>query len=186
MFSLRAKIRRKENVFITAQDAQGNAVSLFQWNGLGRLLAKHNIQTYIPYITGKYTEKLDVSNLITNAGLAALAARAYSDGVEAAFTYMAIGIGTTAAAVTDTALQSEITTNGGQRGALTGSRTTTDVTNDTTVFSKTWTFTGAFAVTEAGILNASSGGTLLARTVFGAINVTSGFILTLNWLVDND
>lgn len=187
MFALRAKVRRKENVFVEGVDADGNKYLFFQFNTLGMwVFRKFGIQIKIPFITGVETFKLNISNLITNAGLAGLAARAYSNSVEPAFGWMAIGTNATAAAVTDTALGAEITTLGGSRVALTGSRTTTDVANDTTVFSATWTFSGALAITEAGIFNASSAGVMLARTVFGTINTANGFILILNWLVDND
>jgi len=113
------------------------------------------------------------SNLVTSAGLAGLASRLNGSGGEAAFTYLAIGIGTGAAAAGNTALESEITTNGGQRAAATVSLTTTTVTNDTARLLHTWTFTGSFAVTETGALNAASTGTLLNRSVFTAVNVVS-------------
>lgn len=124
--------------------------------------------------------------MITNAGMAGVASRINGAGSENAFTYIAIGIGTNAAAATDTTLQSEITTNGGERAAATCTRVTTDVTNDTAQNVVTFNFTGTFAVTEAGVLNAASTGTLLCRQVFTAVNVASGDSLQITFKVDVD
>lgn len=121
---------------------------------------------------------LKTHNLITNAGHAAANGRMSNQGAYSPFVNIAIGTGTNAAAAADTTLQTEITTNGGQRGAATATQVTTSVTNDTTQLVKSFTFTGSFAVTEEGILdNATSGGTLLARQVFSPINVVSGDVL---------
>lgn len=122
-------------------------------------------------------------NLITNAGFAGAASRINGSGAEAAFTYIAIGTGSTAANVADTTLQSEISTGGGSRGAASASRVTTSVTNDTAQLALTFTFTSGFAVTESGVLNAASTGTLLCRQVFSAINVVSTDTLTITWKV---
>ena len=62
---------------------------------------------------------------------------------------------------------------------------TTTVTNDTAQVTKTFTVTGTFAVTEAGLLNASSAGTLLCRQVFSAVNVLNGDSLQITWKVQN-
>jgi hypothetical protein len=114
-------------------------------------------------------------NLITNVGHAAANGRMSNQGSYSPFVNLAIGIGTNAASASDTALQSEISTNGGARGAATATQVTTTVTNDTTQLVKTWNFTGSFAVTEEGILdNASSGGNLLARQVFSPVSVANG------------
>ena len=118
---------------------------------------------------------LKTHNLITNVGHAAANGRMSNQGAYSPFVNIAIGIGVAAASASDTTLGSEITTNGGQRGAATATQVTTSVTNDTTQLVKTFTFTGTFAGTEEGILdNATSGGSLLARQVFSAINVISG------------
>jgi hypothetical protein len=48
------------------------------------------------------------------------------------------------------------------------------VTNDTAQLDKTWSVSGTKAVTECGIFNDASAGTLLGRQVFTAVNVVSG------------
>lgn len=135
---------------------------------------------------GRLIEHREIHNLVVSAGAAGIASRINGSGAEAAFTFIAIGTGTTAAAAGDTTLQTEITTNGGARAACTTSRVTTDVTNDTAQCVLTYSFTGAFAVTESGYLNAASAGTLLSRQVFSAINVASGDSLQITWKIDVD
>ena len=83
------------------------------------------------------------------------------------FKYHELGLGTTAAAVGDTAL--ETTTS---IARATGSQTETD--HDTYKSVATTTCDATEAITEHGIFNASTAGTLWDRTVFSAINVVSG------------
>lgn len=182
-----AKIARNDNVEYVLKDKDGNVKPIFCLNFIGKFLKKRSYSVpNIPFLFGFWRKSLKLSNLVTNAGLAGEASRNNGSGAEAAFTYLAIGIGTTAANVADTTLESEITTNGGERGAGTASRVTTDVTNDTAQLILTFNFTGTFAVTESGVLNAASAGTLLARQVFAAINVISGDSLQVTWKFDMD
>lgn len=124
-----------------------------------------------------------VHNLITSAGKAGMASRLGGSGSEAAFTYLAVGTGTTAAAVTDTTLQTELSTAGLARASATASRVTTSVTNDTAQLLYSWSVSGTAAVTEAGILNAASVGVLLCRQVFSAVNVVNLDTLQLTYKV---
>jgi hypothetical protein len=128
----------------------------------------------IPFITGYKTDKAVYRNLIVSAGKAGAASRINGSGAEAAFTYLAVGTGTTAAAAGDTALETEITDSGLARASATASRVTTAVANDTAQLVYTWSVTGSKAITEEGILNAGASGTLLARQVFSAVNVVNG------------
>lgn len=112
--------------------------------------------------------------MITSAGKAGVASRINGSGSEAAFTYLELGTGTTAAAVGNTALETPITDSGLARAAATCTRTTTSVANDTAKLDYTWTASGSKAITECGAFNAASSGTLLARNVFSAVNVVSG------------
>ena len=171
----------EKNFKYILRDKNGNIKPLFQPNKLCLFLIKKGLLNpadqmikKIPFLFGNWQNEMVIANLITNAGKAGVASRINGAGSEAAFTYVGIGIGTTAANAADTALQSEITTAGGQRASATPTRTTTTVTNDTARNVVTFTFTGAFAVTEAGELNASSAGVLLNRQVFTAVNVASG------------
>lgn len=134
---------------------------------------KNNI--FIEHIRdGVVIDRLEVHNIIVNAGLPGLASRLGGIGGVAAFTYIAIGTGTTAAAVGNTALQTEITTGGGQRVSVTPTLVTTAVANDTLELANTFAFTSSFNVSEIGVLNAASSGTLLNRKVFTAFPVANG------------
>jgi hypothetical protein len=186
----KAKMGLKENVSYQLKDAKGNVKPLFKANKLYTFLMEKGLRRDLTVagLFGNWTEKLVISNLITTAGVAGIAARINGTGTPAAFTYIALGTGTAAAADADTQLEAEITTSGGARAAATCSVTTTDALDDTAVLIKTFAFTsgGTFAVTESGVLNGASTGTLLARQVFSAINVASGDSLQVTWQFDVD
>ena len=115
-----------------------------------------------------------------SAGKAGAASRLNGAGSEAVFTALALGTGTTAPVIGNTALETEITDSGLARGAATVGRETTTVTDDTATWDKTFTVTGTKAITEIGILNnVASGGTLVGRQVFGSINVVDGYTLQM-------
>lgn len=205
----RGRFNLKLNVKYELRDRSGNIKPIFSENKLGAFLLKtirkyvknpirdgkvqagllNHLAAYglrIPFLTGNYSNFRLLSNLVTNAGKAGVASRINGAGSEAAFTYVAVGTGTTAAAAGDTTLETEITDSGLQRAAATASRVTVDVTNDGARLVLTYTVTGTKAVTESGVLNASSSGVLLARQVFSAINVVSGDSLQVTWTIDVD
>lgn len=185
---MKAKVGLKLNVTYTHRDAIGRIVPIFQENGLFRFLLKHGIiSPNAPkwVIFGSWTSQKVVPNTVTNVGKA-LTAGLLTGDITNFFDYIAVGTGTTAADVTDTALQTESATAGLTRAASTNSRVTTDVTNDTAQFVRIFTVTGSVAVTESGIFDASSSGNMLARQVFSAINVVNGDSLTITWKIDVD
>lgn len=151
---------------------------MFKGNRIWKLLHSHfGVDIQLPWITGRWTLDVVSENLVTTKGKE-LVADQLGGTTTAPVTAIAIGVGTTAAAAGDTALESEITTNGGQRGAATVTNTTTTTANDTEQWVKTFTFTGSFAVTEEGLFdNNTSGGNMLARQVFSSVNVVSGDVL---------
>lgn len=96
------------------------------------------------------------------------------------FDYIALGSGTDAEDATDTALVTEIATNGGARATSTNSQVTTTVTNDTAQFVKTFSFTGTLAINECGVFDAASTGVMLMRHKFTSTkNVEDGDSLEL-------
>jgi hypothetical protein len=170
---------RDTNTEFVLRDKEGNIKQLFQPNVLGNLTGLR-----IPFVTGTYQDSYKRHNLVTNVGHQGCASRLSNQGSFSPFVNIAIGTGTTAAAVTNTALQTEITTGGGARKAATASLTTTNVSNDTVSLTAAFTFSSSFAVTEEGILdNAVSGGNLLAHQVFSPLSVASGDSLTVTHTV---
>ena len=133
---------------------------------------------------GKVLSEEWIDNTITNTGKP-IVAGLINEVVSGGFKWLAVGSSSTTAAATDTALATEITTNGLGRSSATCSRVTTTVTNDTAQLVHTWTATGTQAVQEAGIFDTStaSGGNMLARQTFAAKNLEANDTLQLTYKV---
>ena len=116
----------------------------------------------------------EVDNLVVSDGKDFVASR-MKDTTDAAMSHMAIGTGSTAAAAGDTALGSE-----SARVALTS---TTVSGADITYVATFGAGTGTAAITEAAVLNASSSGTMLCRTVFAVVNKGASDSMTITWTV---
>lgn len=85
------------------------------------------------------------------------------------------GIGTTASAVTQTALVTESApTTAGGRTVGTEARTTITQTNDNYQVTGTVTAGSSLAITEAGLFDNVTAGNMLIRADFAAVNVVSG------------
>ena len=123
---------------------------------------------------GVVVETREVKNLVVDDGLEFIASR-MKDTTATAMSHMAIGTGSTAAAASDTALGSEAA-----RQALTSTTVTANAVAYVASFAAG---TGTGAITEAGILNASSSGTLLCRTVFSVVNKGASDSMTITWTV---
>ena len=123
---------------------------------------------------GKLKQREEVKNLVVDTGLAYIASR-MKDATATAMSHMAIGTGSSAAAAGNTALGTEAA-----RVALTS---TTDTSNAVAYVASFAAGTGTGAITEAGILNAASSGTLLCRTVFSVVNKGASDSMTITWTV---
>lgn len=136
-----------------------------------------NLQVVLRSSDGAVKEKYEIPNVVTTVGKEYIAARMKETGRPSEMSHMAIGTGTAAAAVGDTALGSEnarvsLATAGGT------------INNNEVVYEATFgAGTGTGAITEAGILNAASSGTLLCRTVFAVINKGANDTLAITWTV---
>ena len=119
----------------------------------------------------------EVDNLVVTAGKEFVASSILktTSNSPAAMTHMAIGSGTNNPAAGDTALQTEL-----GRVSLASSSASGAVVTYTATFGAG---PGTGAVTEAGILNASSSGTLLCRTEFNVVNKGSADSMTITWTV---
>ena len=116
----------------------------------------------------------EVDNFVVTTGKGYVASR-MKDATATAMSHMAIGTGSTAAAAGDTALGSE-----SARVALTS---TTVSGADITYVATFGAGTGTAAITEAAVLNASSSGTMLCRTVFAVVNKGASDSMTITWTV---
>jgi len=113
------------------------------------------------------------TNLVVDTGRTFIAARMV--GTPTAMSHMAIGAGTTAPAGGNTTLESEL-----GRVTLTSGTSTGAVVTYIAAFPAG---TGTGAVTEAGILNAGSGGTLLCRSTFSVVNKGADDGMSITWQI---
>ena len=115
----------------------------------------------------------ETNNLVVTAGKNWVADR--MNNANTVMTHMAIGTGTTAAAAGNTALGTQLDRN---------TLTSTTVTNNTIEYACTWAAgDGTGAITEAGIFDASTGGDMLARTVFSVVNKGADDSMTITWTI---
>ena len=124
--------------------------------------------------TGEVKESRTIPNLVVTAGKGFVASRIVGTS-QAVMSHMALGAGTTAPAPGDTAPGSEL-----GRTALGGSSAAGAVVTYSATFGA-GVATGA--VTEAAILNASSGGTMLCRTTFSVVNKGADDAMAVTWAV---
>jgi hypothetical protein len=123
---------------------------------------------------GELKEKAYIPNLVVAVGRAYIASR-MKDDTATAMSHMAVGTGAVAADAADTTL---------------GTEANRQLLSSTVVASNVVTYTanyvagqGTGALTEAGIFNASSAGTMLCRTVFDVINKAVDDSMTITWTV---
>lgn len=122
------------------------------------------------------------TNLIVNAGIAESIKRI--GGITAnAFTYLAIGSSSTAVDATQTALVSELTTNGWERKSATVTAETTTVAWDTLQLVANWTFTWVATMNEVWVFNAVSWWVMLGRQVPNVKNFDADETLQITYKI---
>lgn len=124
------------------------------------------------FLNGELVQSVD--NLVVTAGKQFVASRIV--GVASAvMSHMAVGTSATAAGAANVTLGTEIARVALTSGVASGADA---------VYTATFPAgTGTGAITEAGLFNAGSSGTMLARTVFSAINKGASDSLTITWTV---
>jgi len=136
--------------------------------------------------TGKIKDKRVVTNVITEVGKEAMAGLLLYDVPETAFNYIAIGTGTLGATKDDVALQAETHREdaAGTLFDLTPATTPKDTSQLVATFGGAG-YTGTEAVTESGVFNADTGGVMLCRQTFAAINVDwdAGDTIEITWRI---
>lgn len=123
---------------------------------------------------GAVKDERSVDNLVVTTGLGFIASR-MKDAVATPMSHMGLGSSSATAAAGNTSLGTEL-----GRIAL----TSTTVTNNAVAYSASFgPGVGTGAVTEAGLFNASTGGTMLCRTVFAVVNKDAGDTMVITWTV---
>ena len=125
---------------------------------------------------GELKEERKIKNLVVDDGLDYIASR-MKDATATVMSHMEVGTGTTSPVAGDTTLETAIV---GSRVALTSTTVTSNAIEYVGDFPAG---TGTGAVTEAGIFNASSAGTLLCRTTFAVVNKGASDTLKITWTV---
>jgi len=116
----------------------------------------------------------DIDNLVVTAGKEFVASRMKGTSASV-MSHMGVGTGTTAAAAGQTTLVTEV-----DRNAI----DSTGGSGANVIYTATWAAgDGTGALTEAGMFNASSGGTMLCRTVFSVVNKGASDSMTITWTV---
>lgn len=114
-------------------------------------------------------------NLIVNTGLAFICSR-MTDAADSVMSHMAVGSDNSTPTATDTDLGSIL----GVREAL---DSTVHSDNTVTYVSSFESGEGTGAVTEAGIFNAISAGTMLCRTTFSVVNKGADDSMVITWTI---
>lgn len=122
---------------------------------------------------GQVKDQREIKNLVVTTGKEFIAARMV--GTPTAMSHMALGSNNTAAGAGDTALGTEL-----GRVSLASAAASGAVVTYTASF-PAGTATGA--VVEAGVLNASSSGTMLCRTVFAVVNKGADDAMSVTWAI---
>ncbi len=124
---------------------------------------------------GRIKARRVINNLVVTAGKNWLAEYLTSGTPPANMSHIGIGTGTTSPQLTDTALGSPI----GTRVAATKSRS-----NNVGTWQATFEAgNGTGAITEAGLFNAASAGTMFSRQVFAAVNKGADDSLEITWQI---
>lgn len=119
--------------------------------------------------------KLQKHNLVVDSGLEFICSRMVSSS-DAAMSHMGVGSNSSTPTSADSSLQAQV-----------GTRASLDITNAS---GATVVYRGVFGssqsvgtLREAGIFNAASGGTMLCRAVFPAIEKSSDDTLVIRWTI---
>lgn len=127
---------------------------------------------------GNVKDQRVCENLVVDAGLEFIASRMVGTAASI-MSHMGLGSGTTAAAAGNTALETAL----GSRVALASATVAGGNAKQVEYTASFPAGTGTGTVTEAGVFNAATAGTMLCRTTFAAVNKTADDALSITWTV---
>jgi len=133
--------------------------------------------------TGELKYKMENHNLVVDVGLDEMSQATFGVGGAGStfFDYIEIGTGTTAPVAGDTTIETSACAR--IQDASPDSNSATSGETSTSVISSFDGGTCAGAITEAGIFNALTGNQLLARSTFGAVTISAGDTLNVNYTI---
>jgi hypothetical protein len=122
------------------------------------------------------THRIIQDNVVTNNGRDRIAALISQSSVVFP-SYIAIGTGTTAVAVTDTAMETEV-----DRNAITSTTDASGVVSFQAFFSKTQA--NGSTISEVGLFDAAAAGTMICHSLLGATIAKDNTIsITVTWTI---
>jgi len=127
--------------------------------------------------TGKLIKREYRHNLVTLATRNAIRDWLNGAGNTLTISHFAVGTGTTAPTANDTALVTEVF-----RDVVT--KRTPDAGKLTIQYYLPSTAANGYSLAEAGLFNASSGGTMIARVTYQPINKTASLTVTYTWEIN--
>lgn len=125
--------------------------------------------------TGACVETRNVDNLVVQTGKVYIASRMVNTDVPV-MSHMAIGTGTVTPASSDVSLTTEVA-----RVAMSSTPTSAD--NVVTYIALFPAGVGTGALTEAGVFNAGTSGTMLSHTTFAVVNKGASDSISITWSI---
>lgn len=144
-------------------------------NSNEKLSVRGKLNIVLTDALGNIKDQREVDNLVVTSGITYIASR-MAGVTQGTMTHMALGSSTTAAA----AGQTDLVTLVGSRVGLTS---TTPATTNIVYVASFGAGISTGAITEAGIFNAASAGTMLCRTVFAVVNKGAGDSMSITWTI---
>ena len=125
-------------------------------------------------VTQTYTDKRRVKNLVVQVGKNFIASRIIQ-ATDPVMSHMAVGSGTLTPASSDTTLTTEVA-----RVAITSATISDNVVTYVALFPAG---TGTGPLTEAGIFNSGTTGTMLSHTTFAVVNKGPNDTVSITWSI---
>lgn len=135
---------------------------------------KGNLKIVVLDLDGKVKDTREVNNLVVTTGKEYIASR-MSSNTAVIMSHMAVGTSNTAPVVANTGLGTEV-----GRVALDSQATVAATTTYIATFAPG---TGTGTLTEAGIFNDGTTGTMLCRTTFNEVNKGAADTIVITWNV---
>lgn len=142
-----------------------------------KIKAKGSLHIVLKDAAGNVKQDILEDNLVVATGLSLIASR-MKDATSAVTSHMALGTSSTAPSKAQTGLLGEV----GRVALASTNLVQTTTANDSIEYVATFgagVATGA--ITEAGLFNSPSGGSMVSRTTFNVVNKDANDSITITW-----